>query len=219
MEALLRWQTEDGMVPPGTFIPLAEQSSYIHGIGDIVVALSCQAVHALDQAGFTDILVSLNYSARQLDKPDVLDRLKQQCRLAGVEPSRLCLEVTETAMMQSFQQVAKILQRHRTSGGTVAIDDFGTGLSSLEYLLQLPADHLKIDMTFVSRLDEDERSRFLASMIIELGRRLNISVVAEGVETLSQANWLRDNGCHIGQGWLYGKAMPLDELLVWLNKR
>ncbi|EKT4486240.1 MULTISPECIES: GGDEF/EAL domain-containing response regulator [Shewanella] len=219
VEALLRWQTEDGMVPPGTFIPLAEQSSYIHGIGDIVVALSCQAVHALDQAGFTDILVSLNYSARQLDKPDVLDRLKQQCRLAGVEPSRLCLEVTETAMMQSFQQVAKILQRHRAWGGTVAIDDFGTGLSSLEYLLQLPADHLKIDMTFVARLDEDERSRFLASMIIELGRRLNISVVAEGVETRSQANWLRDNGCHIAQGWLYGKAMPLDELLLWLSKR
>lgn len=219
VEALLRWQTEEGMVPPGTFIPLAEQSSYIHGIGDIVVALSCQAVHALDLAGFSDILISVNYSARQLDKPDVLDRLKQQCRLAGVEPSRLCLEVTETAMMQSFQQVANILQRHRTSGGTVAIDDFGTGLSSLEYLLQLPADHLKIDMTFVARLDEDERSRFLASMIIELGRRLNISVVAEGVETHSQANWLREHGCHIGQGWLYGKAMPLDELLQWLNNR
>lgn len=176
-------------------------------------------MHALDLAGFSDILISVNYSARQLDKPDVLDRLKQQCRLAGVEPSRLCLEVTETAMMQSFQQVANILQRHRTSGGTVAIDDFGTGLSSLEYLLQLPADHLKIDMTFVARLDEDERSRFLASMIIELGRRLNISVVAEGVETHSQANWLREHGCHIGQGWLYGKAMPLDELLQWLNNR
>ena len=219
VEALIRWQSDEGMISPGVFIPLAEQSAYIHCIGDIVVNHACQAVQRLNAEGFEKMLVSVNYSARQLERADVFDRLRVAYEAAGIERKRLCLEVTETAMMQSFHQVAALLEQHRTLGGTVAIDDFGTGMSSLEYLLELPADHLKIDIAFVSRLDKDERSRSLVRMIIALGKRLGISVVAEGVETEQQANWLRDNGCNVGQGWLFGRPMPLEDLIQWLHKR
>ncbi|MFP8967752.1 EAL domain-containing protein [Pokkaliibacter sp. CJK22405] len=218
-EALLRWPTEDGMVPPDTFIPLAEQSSHIHAIGNLVSEMACEAIKRLDYEGYNDLLISLNYSPRQLEQPNILETLRQQCKMAGIAIDRLCLEVTETAMMQSFQQVGQLLERHRMRGGTVAIDDFGTGFSSLEYLLELPADHLKIDKTFVARLESDSHCRSLVMMILSLGKQLGISVVAEGVETEGQANWLTEHGCDIGQGWYFGKAMPLPIFISWLKER
>jgi diguanylate cyclase (GGDEF)-like protein len=217
IEALLRWHSPAGLVLPGSFIPLAEQSVYIHAIGDMVAAQACAAVRALDAVGLGNTTVGLNYSARQFEAPDVIERLHEACVAAGITPARLCIEVTETVMMHSFQRVAAALRQHQDCGGTVAIDDFGTGMSSLEYLLELPVDCLKIDKTFVHGVDGDERSQALTRMIIELSQRLHIGVVAEGVETEAQAMWLRENGPRVGQGWYLGRPQPLPELISWID--
>ncbi|TVO67156.1 GGDEF/EAL domain-containing response regulator [Denitromonas ohlonensis] len=212
-EALLRWRTDAGLIPPGEFIPVAEKSVYIHAIGDRVVQQACEALKAIDAAGLNDLPLSVNVSARQFDAPGLAERVAAHCAEAGVELHRLALEITETAAMRNFSQVAQALRAHRAAGGIVAIDDFGTGQSSLEYLRDLPADHLKIDLSFVRHLEQDERCRQIASMIIKLGRSLGVGLIAEGVETRGQADWLRDNGCQTGQGWLFAKPLPLPEFI------
>lgn len=219
IEALLRWNSPTGLVLPGSFIPLAEQSIYIHTIGDLVATQACAAVRALDAVGLGNTYLSINYSARQFEAPDVIERLHKACAAASISPARMCIEVTETVMMQSFRRVTAALQQHQNRGGTVAIDDFGTGMSSLEYLLKLPVDRLKIDKAFVHGLDGDERNRVLTRTIIELSQRLHIGVVAEGVETEAQAMWLRANGPGVGQGWYLGRPQPLPELIAWINGR
>lgn len=217
-EALLRWRTDDGLVPPGEFIPIAEKSVYIHAIGDRVVQQACQALKTLSTAGLADLTLSVNVSARQFDTPGLAERIAAHCADAGVGLRRLALEITETAAMTNFVQVAQALRTHRAAGGGVAIDDFGTGLSSLEYLRDLPADHLKIDLSFVRHLEQDERCRQIARMIIKLGRSLGVGLIAEGVETRAQADWLRDNGCHTGQGWLFAKPLPLPEFIAFCQQ-
>lgn len=217
-EALLRWRTEDGFVSPGEFIPVAEKSVYIHAIGERVVQQACLALKTLSAAGLTDLTLSVNVSARQFDAPGLADRVAAHCADAGVDLRRLALEITETAAMTNFGQVAEALRTHRAAGGIVAIDDFGTGMSSLEYLRDLPADHLKIDLSFVRHLEQDERCRQIARMIIKLGRSLGVGLIAEGVETRAQADWLRDNGCHTGQGWLFAKPLPLPEFVAFCQQ-
>lgn len=212
-EALLRWNSADGPVSPAEFIPLAEQSAHIHAIGHFVVEQACAALRRLATCGLGELGVSVNVSARQFERPDLIGELVRMLGAAGVSTRRLGIEVTETAAMQDFERVSRQLAEYRQCGGFVAIDDFGTGMSSLEYLLELPADHLKLDITFVAQLEHDERCRSIARMIVDLGRRLGLQVVAEGVETAWQADWLRDNGCHVAQGWLFGRPMALDALI------
>ena len=212
-EALLRWPTDDGFIPPNTFIPLAEQSSHIDAIGALVTRHTCRALQQLAQAGLGKLCVSMNVSARQFDANTFSARLAEACAEAGVSPDQVGLEVTETAVMQSVEAVIDTLHAHRRRGGSVAIDDFGTGMSSLSYLLQLPIDHLKIDQSFVSRLESDPRSRTLARMIIDLGHTIGASLIAEGVETDAQADWLRSNGCETAQGWRFARPMPLPEFI------
>ncbi|KAA3655047.1 MAG: EAL domain-containing protein [Proteobacteria bacterium] len=213
-EALLRWRTETGLIPPGEFIPVAEKSVYIHAIGDRVVQQACAALKALDAAGLGTLSISVNVSARQFDAPGLAERVAAHCAEAGVDLRRLALEITETAVMGHFGQVAQALRHYRAAGGSVAIDDFGTGLSSLEYLRDLPADHLKIDLSFVRHLEHDERSRQIARMIIKLGHSLGVGLIAEGIETQGQADWLRENGCQEGQGWLFARPLPLAEFIA-----
>jgi diguanylate cyclase (GGDEF)-like protein len=213
-EALLRWRSEGRFVPPGEFIPLAEQSSYIHDIGEIVLRHACGALGQLAGAGMASLLLSINLSARQFEDPHLVEHILAACAAAGIAPGRLGLEVTETVAMSNFNQVSRALGRYREAGNLVAIDDFGTGLSSLEYLYRLPADHLKIDRVFVSRLEHDLRSRQLAKLIIDLGHAIGAQLIAEGVETQAQADWLREHGCHIGQGWLFARPMPLEALIA-----
>ena len=219
VEALIRWNNRNGSVSPDYFIPIAEQSVYIHELGRFVACKTCEFIRLLDAKGYTDITVSINYSVRQFEHSNVISALHEQCALAGISPSRICVEVTETAIMTSHNRVSTLLEQHRKAGGSVSIDDFGTGMSSLEYLFELPVDQLKIDRVFVSKLTADEKSAALSNMIIELSKRLGISVIAEGVETKEQADWLVKHGCELGQGWLFSKALPPGALIDWLAQR
>jgi len=213
VEALLRWQDENGLVPPSEFIPIAEQSSYILPIGELVVRQATEALSRLRAAGLDQIDMSLNVSARQFEDPALIDKILAMVDGASLPRERVVLEVTETSAMSNFAIVTKALHVARSAGLHVAIDDFGTGFSSLAYVHELPANHLKIDRAFVSRLEEDERSRQLANIIIQLGNTIGATLIAEGVETEAQANWLRDHGCHFAQGWLFGRPAPLDTLI------
>ncbi|NTV10204.1 MAG: EAL domain-containing protein [Zoogloea sp.] len=213
VEALIRWKHGTDEMSPDEFVPIAETSSWIVQLGEFVVDCACDALRRLDKAGFPGVVVSVNVSARQFEYPDLGKSILRRLAEAGISPRRVELEVTETAAMRSFDIVATQLAHYRDGGGLVAIDDFGTGLSSLGYLLELPADHLKIDRTFVSRLESSEKDRAIARMILDLGHKLGIQVVAEGVETVGQATWLRSNGYDIGQGWLYGPPMSVERLI------
>lgn len=214
-EALLRWSRGGREISPAEFIPIAEESSVIHAIGEFVVREACRSLHLLGDAGITLPVLGINISARQFELSGLVDDIQAICREEGVALSMLGIEVTETAVMSSFERVASALQRYRDGGGKVAIDDFGTGMSSLEYLLRLPMDHLKIDRAFVSGLETNERSRQIARLIIEFGRRLGASLIAEGVETAAQAEWLRGQGCHVAQGWHFGRPMALEAFIEY----
>ena len=218
-EGLLRWRTAEGFIPPGNFIPLAEESSYIHAIGQIVAERAVEALHRFQEAGLYELVLSINMSARQFeDRSAISDKCTIEALLATLTEAqlpthRLCVEVTETTAMTNFAQVSRALETFRAAGGFVAIDDFGTGLASLEYVHRLPADHIKIDRVFVSRLGDDARSGEILRIIMALGEAIDAQLVAEGVETEAQADWLRREGCHMAQGWHFGRPMALEDFI------
>lgn len=219
LEALLRWRTPDGrFVPPDQFIPVAEQSGLIVNLGAWVLRTSLRAGRSLHDAG-SKLRMAVNVSALQFRHPDFLATVDQALSDSGFPASALELEITESVAMFGKTEVAERMHALRERGIAVAIDDFGTGFSSLSYLDSLPAACLKIDRSFVNALGSNESGARIAEMVIELGRTLGMRVLAEGVETTEQAQRLRALGCDEAQGWLYAKAMPLDELSQWLRHR
>ncbi|WP_036300810.1 bifunctional diguanylate cyclase/phosphodiesterase [Methylomarinum vadi] len=219
VEALIRWNKEGRAIPPSDFIPIAEASTLIHSIGIVVLTEVCKAIITLQQIGLTPPTFCINVSGKQFSDtaliPSILDILCKH----NISPNHIELEVTETAMMESFDRVSMALREFRKTGGHVAIDDFGTGYSSLKYLNELPADTLKIDRSFVAQIESSHDHGSIASMVIKLARNLDMQVIAEGVENETQDRWLRDNHCDLGQGWLYGRPMTLDVLIDWLQER
>jgi EAL domain-containing protein (putative c-di-GMP-specific phosphodiesterase class I)/GGDEF domain-containing protein/CheY-like chemotaxis protein len=214
-EVLLRWNHAGGATPPGEFIPIAEQSVLIHKIGQTVIAQTFAALAALSKAGREDLTLSINVSPREFENENFVAALLAQCEATGIPASRIELEVLESAVMIHFELIRRQLAQFRQAGGSVAIDDFGTGMSSLAYLMELPHDRIKIDRSFISRLQSGEANQRLTRMIVDLGLSLNKTVIAEGVETPAQAEWLLANGCQQAQGWLYARAMPLDEFIAF----
>ncbi|GGQ84570.1 hypothetical protein GCM10010166_63450 [Couchioplanes caeruleus subsp. azureus] len=215
-EALLRWTRPDGTrVPPDRFIPLAEQSGAIVAIGDWVLAQVCADLTGLWS---TDGLsVTVNVSAHQLRDPAFADRVLTLLTDAGVPGRALIVEITETVLVTSVSDAAAVtaqLQRLRDHGVRIAIDDFGTGYSSLAYLRELPVDILKMDGSFTARQIDHGGPREIAFIrtIVELGRSLDLVTIAEAVETATQADRLRDLGCHLAQGYHYAKPAPIAEL-------
>ena len=220
MEALIRWRNEDGtFVPPDRFIPLAEASGMIVAIGDWVLRMSCHELVRLQALGLTDLRMSVNVSQIQFRHPEFLEKLNAALLDTGIRPSCLELEITESVAMEDADFMLETLNLVRELGISIAIDDFGTGYSSLSQLRQLPIDRLKIDRAFVSELQKDMCGGHIASMVIELGRNLNLTVIAEGIEEEAQAQALRDLGCHEGQGYLYAKPMTPPLLKDWLVSR
>ena len=216
VETLARIRGEDGrLIQPCEFIPLAERTGLMRPLGRRLFALACGAACRLEAAGHGDLRVAVNLSARQLADPAEIDVLLGILETSGARPRQLEVELTESAMIQSFAVVRHQLQRFRQLGASVAIDDFGTGFSSLAYLLELEVDRLKIDRLFIAALDQGGRSS-LADSMIELGRKMSLDVIAEGVETEAQANWLRQHHCPGAQGFLFARPIPLDLLLAEL---
>jgi diguanylate cyclase (GGDEF)-like protein len=220
LEALLRWRAEDGqMVPPDRFIPLAEQSGLIVALGQWCLRSALDALATIDRSGHAPLRVAVNVSAVQFAHPEFLAQFDQALADKGIAPQRLELEITESVAVLGLERVAALLAAIRRRGVGVAIDDFGTGFSSLSYLDQLPADRLKIDRSFVSRLDSDRPGARIARMIVPLGHQLGMRVIAEGVETAGQLQALREMGCDEAQGYLFARPMALPELLAWLEQR
>jgi diguanylate cyclase (GGDEF)-like protein len=214
-EALVRWQHPTrGLIPPMDFIPLAERIGLIIPIGEWTVREACRQMSEWRASGYADWTVAVNLSATQFNHPGLIDLVQRSLDRHSLDPSCLILEITESTAMSDPDTSMKILQRLHLMGVRISIDDFGTGYSSLLYLKRLPAGELKIDRGFVRELSAGTEDAAIISAIIALGRSLNLEIVAEGVETVAQQDFLTLLGCTSLQGFLLGRPMPPDQLLA-----
>jgi diguanylate cyclase (GGDEF)-like protein len=221
MEALIRWEDpERGLVPPGMFIPAAEETGLIAPIGEWVLDVALSDVKDWhDEFGLNDIWVAVNISSRQLLSPTLVDEVQRSLYEAGVPASCLQLEITESAVMTDLAPVLDVLAQLRRLGVSLAVDDFGTGYSSLAYLKRLPVTTLKIDRAFVSGLGgiDDAFDRPIVDAIIKMAQSLGLDVIAEGVETQGQLDALSDLGGQFAQGFLWARPMTADDAVAWLR--
>jgi len=217
-EALLRWRDpERGLVGPGEFIPLAEESDLILPIGRWVLQTACRQIEAWSHDERTrGLRLSVNISARQFGAESFVDELAAILRASGAVPGRLQLEITESMLLTNIEETIAKMDRLRGLGVGFALDDFGTGYSSLFYLQRLPLDVLKIDQSFVQELGQNPRSEAIVRTVIQMGRSLGLDVLAEGVETEAQRQFLDRWGCSNWQGYLFGRPVPLVEFLAAL---
>jgi diguanylate cyclase (GGDEF)-like protein/PAS domain S-box-containing protein len=215
LEALIRWKRPDSdYTPPSSFIPIAEENGMIIPLGSWVFRRACIDLRRLKEAGFGKVYFSVNVSGRQFEQPDFVETMCDAIEDSGVDPSRLNLELTETTLMSNADEaVRKILAiKGRYPSIMLSIDDFGTGYSSLSYLSRLPVDVLKIDISFVRAL-HDEQNRKVVNSILTLADSLGINVVAEGIETPDQRSYFLERNCYGMQGFLFMRAQPIDELV------
>jgi diguanylate cyclase (GGDEF)-like protein len=210
-EALVRWQhPELGLLPPGRFIGLAEDTGLILDIGDIVLREACARTRAWQNRGFAGLRIAVNISARHFQQTGFSERLVEILDETRFDPTCLELELTETSIMENTEAAVKMLGQIRKLGVKVAIDDFGTGYSSLSYLKHLPIDTVKLDRSFVMGATTDPDDASLVMAIVTLAHNLRLRVIAEGVETDDQFSFLRSLKCDEAQGYLFGKPMPAE---------
>ena len=210
-EALIRWRHPSrGMISPGEFIPLAEERGFIVIIGDWVVRTACEQARRFHDMGH-EIRVSVNISARQFREPSFVTMIEDVVRRTGISPKLLELEITENVAMENVDLTLTVLSRLRRIGVSIAIDDFGTGHSALNYLKRFPIDTLKIDRDFVEDLPYGDEDAAIVHAIVGLARGLRLRVVAEGVETAEQLEYLRSVKCPEVQGYIFGHPVPARE--------
>jgi diguanylate cyclase (GGDEF)-like protein/PAS domain S-box-containing protein len=219
-EALVRWRHPlHGLVSPADFIPLAEETGLIVELGRFVLREACEeASDWIERFGLGAPRISVNLSARQIVSPTILDDIDDALAVSGLDPTQLILEVTESVLMESGDDCARVLGDVRKRGIAVAIDDFGTGYSSLAYLERLPVDILKIDKAFVDHIDQGGRHAKLVKGILSLSHDLGLSAVAEGIETRDQLRALRRLGCPGGQGFVFSRPLDADALRSYLHE-
>jgi len=213
-EGLLRWHNPKiGFVSPADFIPVAEHTGLINDIGRWVIEQGCRQVREWVDAGYTDIGVAVNLSPVQFRQADLADQIMSALDAADIAPSMLELEVTESVIMENFDESVETLKKLAEAGVRIAIDDFGTGYSSLAYLKNLPVNTLKIDRSFLSDTVPDEQDKQIITAIVALAHSMDLEVVAEGVETEAQRTFLKALACNEMQGYLFSKPVPADETL------
>ncbi|NMZ15444.1 EAL domain-containing protein [Pseudomonas rhodesiae] len=208
-EALIRWfQPRSGWVSPADFIPVAEDSGLIVPLTQWVLRQACEQAQAWRGKGLPPLCMSVNVSPIDFRQRDFVDNLADILKQSGLPPARLELEITESVLMQNVDETVAILQKIKAMGVRLALDDFGTGYSSLSYLRRFPIDVLKIDQSFVRGLNVNSQDAQLISAIIGMGKSLELNIIAEGVETVEQLNFLKTQECEEGQGFLFSKAVP-----------
>ncbi|MDE2430151.1 MAG: EAL domain-containing protein, partial [Burkholderiales bacterium] len=219
IEALIRWRNDEGeLIPPNEFIPLAEYSGLIVSLGAWVLRTACFMMVRLQKAGLAPQRIGVNVSVVQFRQEDFIDVVSQALRDSGLLPEHLELEITESVTMSGAALFETRLSKLKELGIHIAIDDFGTGFSSLSYLDKLPVDRLKIDRAFVQQIDTPEGPR-IAELITQLGKKLGLQVIAEGVEQEEHLQRLLEMGCHEGQGFYIGRPMPEAQLIEWIQRR
>jgi diguanylate cyclase (GGDEF)-like protein/PAS domain S-box-containing protein len=221
-EALMRWQhPERGQVPPDVFIPLAEQSDLIFELGSRALRDAVTEARSWEGAGarWSWPFVTVNLSARQFHDPDLVSMIERTLTASGLEPQRLLLEITESVALVDVVGATSVIERLNRLGVAIALDDFGTGYSSLSYLALLRPQIIKIDRSFVSPSKASTRNDTLLEAIVSLGQKLDMTVLAEGIETPGQLQQLRHLGCELGQGYLFSPAVPAPEVATMLDRR
>ncbi len=213
VEALLRWSSAElGPVSPATFIPAAEETGLILAIGKWVLRTACAQCVQWQRAGLPPVRVAVNLSPRQLNDPELVGAVRDVLAETGLAPDLLELEVTESSVMHHVERALEVLGALKAMGVRLAIDDFGTGYSSLAQLKRFPIDTLKVDRSFIRELPRDAEDKAIAEAIIAMGKTLSLTVVAEGVETLEQQQFLRERACDQMQGFYFSKPMPAEDL-------
>jgi EAL domain-containing protein (putative c-di-GMP-specific phosphodiesterase class I) len=218
VEALIRWRhPEHGMVPPPRFIGLAEESGLIVGIGEWVLRTACRQAQLWRDAGFDPLTVSVNVSARQFEEKHLVERIAGALRDTGLPPAALELEVTESLLMRDLNGAIARMRELKDMDISLSIDDFGTGYSSLSALKSFPISTLKIDKSFVRDLAHNLDDQAIALAVISLGHRLQLRVIAEGVETEEQREFLAANDCDEMQGYLFSPPVPAERITGMLE--
>ena len=215
VETLVRWRhPEKGIIPPDYFISIAEETGQIIKIGAWVLEHSCHEMGALIREGLMpkDAKVAVNLSAKQFSDPDLLQTVLNILTQSKIDPLNLELEITESIIMDDVEAAIAIMDAIKSRGIHLTIDDFGTGYSSLAYLKRFPIDVLKVDRSFVMDIPNDKTDMAITSAVIAMAHKLSMRVVAEGIETQEQLDFLRENGCDDGQGYLLSRPLTLPQL-------
>lgn len=213
VEALIRWDEE--AIGPDLFVPVAEATGQIGRLSDWVIAEACMQHKTWREHGLPPIPIAVNISAVQLRQQDFAVQIAAALRALLVDVSALQVEVTETALMENLDRAIGVLAQLKELGIKIALDDFGTGYSSLNYLSRLPLDKIKVDKSFIQRIEEDPTSRAITEAVIALGRTLELDVVAEGIESGSTLRYLREHGCNQAQGYHVCRPVSAADFETW----
>ncbi|MBF0460727.1 MAG: EAL domain-containing protein [Magnetococcales bacterium] len=220
MEALVRWNSpHSGMISPGEFIPVAEESGLIIPLGEWILATACRQTQAWLAAGHGPLKVAVNLSPRQFRQPGIYAMIARTLQETGLPPDSLELEITESMLVDNVEEAIQLLDRLRSLGLSIAMDDFGTGYSSLSYLKRFPIQSIKIDQSFVRDLPQQTDDRAIVQAIVAMGKSLRLLVVAEGVETQEQWNFIEENNIDEIQGYFYSRPLSADAFVHFLQEK
>jgi EAL domain-containing protein (putative c-di-GMP-specific phosphodiesterase class I) len=212
VEALVRWRDPGrGLVPPAQFISIAEECGLIVSIGQWVLREACRQARSWQLAGLPRMCMAVNVSSVELRERGFVSNVRAVLAETGLDPRHLELELTETVLMDDSRSAPEVLAQLKEIGVRLALDDFGTGYSSLNYLKRFPIDTLKIDQSFVRDLTTDEEDAGIVTAVIGMGKSLHMRVIAEGIETREQLDFLQEHGCPQGQGFYFGRPVPATE--------
>lgn len=218
LEALVRWQhPETGVIPPGMFIPVAEETGLIHAMGDWILHTACHQAMKWRHMGIPSMRMAVNLSAQQFRQPGLVERIEKTLELSGLEPHFLELEITESVFMENLDNAIELLVDLKMRGIQISIDDFGTGYSSLSYLKNFPIDRIKIAQDFVRDIPADRDDAAIVETIMAMADRLGLKVIAEGVETEEQMIFLRQRGCFEMQGYYFARPMPVEKVELFMS--
>lgn len=218
-EALMRWNhPTKGLIPPMEFIPMMEETKLINKMTPFLFEQSMKDSRAIHDAGYGNLFMSVNISVVQLQDKELVDTLKHYLKKYGIDTKYYECELTETSMMEDLPEDLAMLEKVNSLKIRLSLDDFGSGYASFNYLRQLDIQKMKIDREFTWSIPGSKENETIVSTMIKLGKDLNLAVLAEGIETKEQLDWMMDRGCDLGQGFYFSRPLPLNELFKWLEK-